>query len=1160
MAQDASVSLRLRVLQEGLSNLDQLLDGLQDNDAAAQKLRDDAAKLAAELAKLKGASDGQTQASDALTDQLDKAERQLTETADAARRLHDAQQQATAAERAAAEAAKEAAAAAERHAAAVARDAQALQKLEAAAKEAADELRKAGATSELFAQQDDVDSVAKLRQELEKLSTSIDPQTAARAAQLAAELARMGQQRDAIAALDQLRGRTDGVRQAAAAASQAVDDYTRTIGGAKNATAEEAAQLNVLSERARTARLAYLQHTQALAAAEQALRAMGVQTDRAAAGLQKTDSAARQATRSAAQLGAEVRNTAGHIGGLNTELTQVAQGIATAFAGRELVLMGAGMEAVTLGLKAIHADAGAVATDLELVRHVSMLAGVDMIEAGKALLSIRAATQGTAVEGQKTAAVFEAVATSMARAGKSSAETGNALRALEQMASKGTVSMEELRGQLGEALPGALNAAARGLGVTTQQLIALVESGRITANEIFPALTAGLTQLYGGVGDARSLSAELTNIRNALVLMAEDIGNAGGLAALKSLAQIAHAAIVVLDAGIVAMGKNIGTVMSAVANLDFSQLRSELSKIEIEGRTKILKAAQYNDLLRSTLESVGSEAAKSALEAQKFAAKVDAGTASIERTGAAAQTAGQAVAAGGAAGAAGMAGMVAKTNAAEDAIKQVVGAAQAKLPQIGPTIDQQVAKMADLASKSRDVADAVGRQIPEAIAKLSGAELDTVRGKLLRAFSDPAVPADLLKKTVVDIGLRAAEALGVDAYQGAQVLSQGFVEAQNNLSLLVRSFDGLRERGYDAARIVKDALTSMIDGAKNQAELDALRQRIEALGKAGLISKEQVGDMLDTLKRKAAELVEGVQTLDEALKVFGLQSRADMQKTADTMGAAWAKIRDDATVAIAQKRQAFEQYAAAVVAATGGIVTEQLKVEAAMLGVEIAADSAGRVIVTSMASAADATQGAAQAAMSLTGELDSATEAQRRYNAAKDAELHVREQALYLAQREKALRDAERNVDANGFSLDMTGSQTVQAAGITPEYVQQLLKSMGLTDEQAAQVARGFVQNGRVVFQGDLVAELRKAADRVLNSSGIGGSGAGGAASAGGASGASSSGGSGATISGGQSPTVTKIYRVEIVTPGRGVTAVNAADDASAQTIARLLSDKARAQ
>jgi len=42
------------------------------------------------------------------------------------------------------------------------------------------------------------------------------------------------------------------------------------------------------------------------------------------------------------------------------------------------------------------------------------------------------------------------------------------------MASKGVVSMEELRGQLGEALPGALQAAASGMGVTTVDLIKLV--------------------------------------------------------------------------------------------------------------------------------------------------------------------------------------------------------------------------------------------------------------------------------------------------------------------------------------------------------------------------------------------------------------------------------------------------------------------------------------------------------------------------------------------------------------------------------------------------------------------------------------------------------------------------------------------------------------
>ena len=45
--------------------------------------------------------------------------------------------------------------------------------------------------------------------------------------------------------------------------------------------------------------------------------------------------------------------------------------------------------------------------------------------------------------------------------------------ALAQMASKGTVQAEELRGQLGERLPGAFKIAAAAMGVTQAELVSL---------------------------------------------------------------------------------------------------------------------------------------------------------------------------------------------------------------------------------------------------------------------------------------------------------------------------------------------------------------------------------------------------------------------------------------------------------------------------------------------------------------------------------------------------------------------------------------------------------------------------------------------------------------------------------------------------------------
>ncbi len=87
--------------------------------------------------------------------------------------------------------------------------------------------------------------------------------------------------------------------------------------------------------------------------------------------------------------------------------------------------------------------------------------GLELLSAGQAYSSLLAATQGTNLAGEETRSIFTAVAGAMSALGKSAADTEGALQAVQQMVSKGTVQAEELRGQLGERLPGAFRYRGR---------------------------------------------------------------------------------------------------------------------------------------------------------------------------------------------------------------------------------------------------------------------------------------------------------------------------------------------------------------------------------------------------------------------------------------------------------------------------------------------------------------------------------------------------------------------------------------------------------------------------------------------------------------------------------------------------------------------------
>ncbi len=71
------------------------------------------------------------------------------------------------------------------------------------------------------------------------------------------------------------------------------------------------------------------------------------------------------------------------------------------------------------------------------------------------------------------------------------------LRAVSQMFSKGNVSAEELRGQLGERLPGAFGIMAKSMGVSEKQLNKMLEQGEVLAKDVLPKFAEELEKLYG---------------------------------------------------------------------------------------------------------------------------------------------------------------------------------------------------------------------------------------------------------------------------------------------------------------------------------------------------------------------------------------------------------------------------------------------------------------------------------------------------------------------------------------------------------------------------------------------------------------------------------------------------------------------------------------
>ena len=133
------------------------------------------------------------------------------------------------------------------------------------------------------------------------------------------------------------------------------------------------------------------------------------------------------------------------------------------------------------------ANKGAAQFTENIVKQVGAALGQTTTDFAK--FSAAATAAGISLQLQKDA--FEQTAVAGLAFGLTTEQSARSLQALQQIASKGVVSMEEIRQQLGEQLPVALAATAQGAGMQIGDLIKLIESGSYQAEDFFAAYAKG---------------------------------------------------------------------------------------------------------------------------------------------------------------------------------------------------------------------------------------------------------------------------------------------------------------------------------------------------------------------------------------------------------------------------------------------------------------------------------------------------------------------------------------------------------------------------------------------------------------------------------------------------------------------------------------------
>jgi tape measure domain-containing protein len=127
-------------------------------------------------------------------------------------------------------------------------------------------------------------------------------------------------------------------------------------------------------------------------------------------------------------------------------------------------------------------DPEAIAAEMAFVREQADRLGQAFVPLADSYSKFAASAALSGATLEQTRAVFVSLTEASTAFGLSADDTKGVFRATEQIFSKGKVTAEELRGQLGERLPAAMAIMAKSLGVTTAELNKMLEQGEVTSN------------------------------------------------------------------------------------------------------------------------------------------------------------------------------------------------------------------------------------------------------------------------------------------------------------------------------------------------------------------------------------------------------------------------------------------------------------------------------------------------------------------------------------------------------------------------------------------------------------------------------------------------------------------------------------------------------
>jgi tape measure domain-containing protein len=206
------------------------------------------------------------------------------------------------------------------------------------------------------------------------------------------------------------------------------------------------------------------------------------------------------------------------LGALVSQLRQLVAGFAT---------YTAEIDKQRIALKGLTTSNSEYKASLQTVERLSQEFQIPQEQVTRNFTKLAASVIGAGGNLQAAEVAFRGIASGVRGTGGNLRDLDSALLATSQVFSKGKVSAEELRQQIGERLPGAFTLFAKSIGKTPQQLDKMLEDGQVTLND-FLTFTQSLVTKYGATQAQIVLSSQAAGDRLAVAFakIQEDIGRA----------------------------------------------------------------------------------------------------------------------------------------------------------------------------------------------------------------------------------------------------------------------------------------------------------------------------------------------------------------------------------------------------------------------------------------------------------------------------------------------------------------------------------------------------------------------------------------------------------------------------------------------------------